>query len=364
MLMKIITLPSKFIFFLIILICFSSSDILAEKRVTVKGVSFFEPGRELVAREKALDQAKRAAVEKAIGTFIESETTVENYQILKDQILTRSSGYLKHFQIVKEKKTDLGTYEIVIQADVEFSALVNDFDRFKKILSWQKNPHFSIIIEPGMDQRFRPTALKTVSLLTEKLTSSGLKVFKYTENSKMRIGFLVGLSVDLSTTQTDYQNVKITLNEISLNANIYQPGNDEILATSSAVKSIPGENRLKIIDKGARLGVESIWKDLRKQLIKLWEKELYDERDITVVMNNLSSLSKAKDISSIFESDISGMVSARLIHFTNNRAEYSLKYRGWPEHFLNEIQMSYFKNKHFESQLKSIKGNQLIIQIK
>ena len=362
--MKTITYPKCFIAFMVLALCLSSFDVYADKRVTVKGMSFFEPGREMIAREKALDQAKRAAVEKAIGALVESVTAVENRQLIREQILTRSSGYLKNIQIVKEQKTDFGTYEVYIQADVELAAVTSDFNRFQKLVSWQKNPQCSIVIEPGLEKSYRPTARKAAGLLTKKLKTGGFKVFKYSDANKMRIGYLVGLSLELSTTQTVYQDMNITLNEVSLSTNIYQPGYDEILATSSAVKSMPGENRLKALDQGVAYCVDTIWKDLRKQLIDLWEKELYNERDIVLVAKNVSSLARAQDILTIFESDISGMVSAKLIHFTNNRAEYSLIYRGWPEHLLNEMQMSYFKNKYFESHLQSLKGNSLTINIK
>jgi hypothetical protein len=362
--MKTIIKPNHLIFFLVAAISLCALQAFAEKSVTVKGMSFFEPGREMIAREKALDQAKRAAIEKAIGTLVESKSAVENFQLVREQILTRSSGYLKNIKIVSEQKTDLGTYEVVIQADVEYSAITSDFDRFDKLLSWQKNPRCSIIIEPGIDKSYLPTALKAANLLTEKLKSGGLKVFKHTANNEMRVGFLVGLILNMSATKSSYQNMQITLNEVSLSANIYRSGNDEILATSSAVKSLPGENRLQILDKGVTYCVDSIWKDLRKQLINLWEKELYNERDITLVVNNLPSLARAQDIAATFESDVSGVVSANLIHFKGNSAEYSLKYRGWPEHLWNEFQMSYFENKYFESDLQSIKGNELIINIK
>ena len=72
-------------------------------------------------------------------------------------------------------------------------------------------------------------------------------------------------------------------------------------------------------------------------------------------------IAEAMEIGAIFKSDVSGVVDASLIGFRKNKAEYSLKYRGWPEQLLNEIQMSYFKNKYFEPVLESIKGNQIII---
>ena len=81
----------------------------AGEKVTARGVSFFEEGREAIAREKALDEAKRAAIEQAVGTRIESKTVVENFQVSRDQIFSHATGYLKNLEIISEEKTELGT---------------------------------------------------------------------------------------------------------------------------------------------------------------------------------------------------------------------------------------------------------------
>lgn len=329
--------------------------------VTAKGLSFFEPGRELIAREKALDEAKRMAVEKAMGTTIESRTAVEDYQVIKDQILSRSAGYLKNIKILEEKKTDLGTYEVKIEADVEIPALVDDLDRFKKILKWQKNPRISVVVEPGLKNDYLPAAKKTANQLIERLKQDGFSVFKYSEENKDKMGLLVGLSLELSSKKTTFQGMELTLNEISLSTNIYRPGDEEILATASAVKSLPGENKLEALDKGATFCIDTIWNKLRKELARLWERELYSQRDIYLVVKKVASHNEALEVASIFKSDVSGIVDASLIGFRKNTAEYNLKYRGWPEQLINEIQMAYFKNKYFEPVLESIQGNQITI---
>ena len=139
----------KIVFYVMIVFFLFPASLQAGKTVTATGLSFFESGRELIAREKALDEAKRSAVEKAMGTTIESRTAVEDFQVIKDQIMSRSAGYLKNIKILEENKTDLGTYEIKIQAEVEIPDLVDDLDRFKKILKWQKNPRISVVVETG-----------------------------------------------------------------------------------------------------------------------------------------------------------------------------------------------------------------------
>ncbi|MBU0986020.1 MAG: hypothetical protein KKH68_02100 [Proteobacteria bacterium] len=351
----------KIILVLMLSLLFFPAGLQAGTVVTAKGLSFFEPGRELIAREKALDEAKRMAVEKAIGTTIESRTAVEDYQVVKDQIISRSAGYLKNIKILEENKSDLGTYEIKIEADVEIPDLVDDLDRFKKILQWQKNPRISVVIEPGLKADYLPAAQKTANQLIERLKYDGFSVFKHSTNNENQMGLLVGLSLELSTRQTKFQDLELTLNEVSLSANIYRPGDQEILATAGAVKSLPGENKLQILDKGAKFCVDDIWDKLRKDLARLWEKELYSQRDIYMIIKKIASHAEAQEIGAIFKSDVSGVVDASLIGFRKNKAEFNLKYRGWPEQLLNEIQMSYFKNKYFEPILETIQGNQIII---
>lgn len=350
--------------FIVAVIGFYATALSAGERVTATGMSFFEAGREIVAREKALDEAKRAAIEQAVGTMVESRTVVEDFQVVKDQIFSRTGGYLKNLNILEEKKSDLGTFEVTIQAEVEIADLVNDLDRFNRILSWQKNPRIAIVIEPLLVNEYLAAARKTAGLLTTRLKAEGFKVFKYSGKNTIQMGLLVSLNLELNSKGTKFQDLDLTLNEVSLSTHIYRPGDGEIIAAASAVKSIPGENRLQALDKGARLCVDSIWKDLRRKLTATWEKELYSEREVYLIVRNIASHAGAEEIAAVFKSDVSSVLDAELISYREQTAEFTLKYRGWPEQLLNELQMSYFKKKHFDADLESIGGNKIILKIK
>ena len=349
---------------LILFLCLSTHQLQAGETVTAQGMSFFEPGREAIAREKALDEAKREAIEKAIGTSVVSRTVVENFRLSRDEVLTHSSGYLKRLKILDESKTDLGVYTVKIQAEVEISALVEDLERFKKILGWQKNPRVRVIVEPGIDYKQRSAAAKSANRLAGKLKHDGFRVFMGEEKNDSRMGLLVGLGLELSTSESDYQGLKLSLNEISLTANIYRAGDKEVLATATAVQSVPGANRLKALDKGGAKCIDAIWTDLRSQLTKIWEEEFYSQRKIDLIVKNVPSHASALEIADIFKSDVSNVVSAELIQFSKKGAEYGLNYEGWPEHLVNELQMSYFKNHYFETVLEEISGNKITIKIK
>jgi len=349
---------------LIPIVWLSVCTVAAAKPLTVKGMSFFEPGREALAREKALDDAKRAAIEQAVGTAITASTSVEDFQRVKDRIFSHASGYLKRFKIIDEKQTALGTYEVTIEAEVETADLVDDMDRFSQMLAWQKNPRISILTEKGMDSSVVPAATKSVNLLASRLKQNGFNVYRPTGDNTGRMGLLVGLMLEANSVDSEYQGVKLSLNEISLTTNIYRPGDNEILATASAVKSLPGANRLQALDKGARLCVDQVWESLKAKLIQLWEAELFGERELFVTLENVASHNRAIEIADALGNDLSGVTTVDLIGYGDQRAEYRLRYRGWPEYLANEIQMSYFKTAYFDSSLRKIEGNTMVFRLK
>jgi hypothetical protein len=342
---------------------FPPTSLWAEHRVTAKGVSFFEPGREAVARERAVDEAKRSAIEKAVGVAVTSKTVVEDFQVVKDQIFSRASGYLRDITIVDEKKTGLGTYEVTLTATVEVAALVDDTERFLSLLQWQKNPTVTVRIEPEQAVEYQSAARKTANLLTERLTRSGFQVIRSPEASGSRAAFAVPVAVALSSRTADYQGLELTLNEVSLTATVVRTGDGEVLAASSAVVSIPGENRLQVLDKGTRRCVIAVWEDLQSKLTRLWERELYSKRDIRLVLHAVSSYARAREVLAVFQSDVSGVVAAHLIRFEGDTADYRIQYRGWPEQLAGEFDMTYFRRRHFDAALRSISGNTIVLTI-
>ena len=68
----------------------------ATANVEAEGQAMIKNGDEPAARDRALEDAQRKAVESAVGTMISAETVMENYQIISDRILAKSAGYIKN----------------------------------------------------------------------------------------------------------------------------------------------------------------------------------------------------------------------------------------------------------------------------
>ena len=74
--------------------------------------------------DKALQSAFSQAIESTVGVLVDSETIVKNDQIIKDQILTFSKGFVRKFEVVKQWQGD-GLHHATIKALVETGKLTD-----------------------------------------------------------------------------------------------------------------------------------------------------------------------------------------------------------------------------------------------
>ena len=96
-------------------------------KVQARGVSEYRPTQVAESREKALEAAQRDAVEQASGVFIESQSKMQNFELVKDEVLSRSQGFIKSYKILKEGR-DRELYQVSIEAEVVKSAFIKDVD--------------------------------------------------------------------------------------------------------------------------------------------------------------------------------------------------------------------------------------------
>lgn len=73
--------------------------------------------------DKAKQNAIRNAVEQVIGAYVTSDTIVKNSQLLKDEILSYSGGYVKETKVISQKVEGDGLFSIQIEALVVSSKL-------------------------------------------------------------------------------------------------------------------------------------------------------------------------------------------------------------------------------------------------
>ncbi|MBD3322174.1 MAG: hypothetical protein GF350_13835, partial [Chitinivibrionales bacterium] len=79
-----------------------------------------------INRQEALMAAKRNAVEKGIGMILLSQTEIENFQLKRDQIITKTIGAVKSYDIISETKSSDNLFEIKIKAVLSRTTMHSD----------------------------------------------------------------------------------------------------------------------------------------------------------------------------------------------------------------------------------------------
>lgn len=97
----------------------------AEKTVEADGFASISGGNTASARDAAVGDALRKALEQSVGTIISTETMVENYQVLKDNIYTRTGGYILGYNIIDEGRRQ-NLYRVKVRAKVSLAELKDD----------------------------------------------------------------------------------------------------------------------------------------------------------------------------------------------------------------------------------------------
>ena len=127
---------------------FISSGLLYASKaeyVEAEGYAVISGDRKDIARESALNNAFRRAVEQAIGVLVESETMVRNFELLNDRVYSKSAGYVKKYSITGEK-IEGDTFRIRINAMVSKVRLEKDLDEIGLLIKKAGKPRLMLLI--------------------------------------------------------------------------------------------------------------------------------------------------------------------------------------------------------------------------
>jgi len=147
------------LFLLLCLFCFLGSAFAQDDNIAAEGHGLG------ASADEALLSAKRDAVEKGIGTVLLSQTEIENFQVKKDQIITKTVGAVKSFEKISEGKTSDGLFEVKIKALLSKSAMHQDLAAFHILIESMNKPRTMVVIDEnnvGADEPSNQTAETTI----------------------------------------------------------------------------------------------------------------------------------------------------------------------------------------------------------
>jgi len=243
---------------LLLMFFFLPNPIHAQTKVRARGTADIHKGFVQIARDRATDNAKRLAVEKAVRVYIESETLVENYALVYDRIFSRFSGYINAYEILEEKQEN-NQYVVRIEAEVGAQRIKRDLDQIlQSLLAEKSNPRLMILFqEPAqkdflaegiMIDYFLSKGFKLVDPETVRVhaAAGGLGALGRDKDAAVRVGRTFGAEIIIvgrvaaSSHVFKLDDVEMHANRASVAARVIKSDTGDIMATGSEEHRLPG----------------------------------------------------------------------------------------------------------------------------
>jgi hypothetical protein len=317
------------------------------------------------ARDKAIDDALRKAVEQAVGTMVTSDTLTEQYKVITDKILAQTAGYVQRYKVLSEKaEGDL--YRVKIQAEVARGNLQNDLRALGLLHVQAEKPKVMVILEEKVMGVFGTTAFEDVgqaeSTLIERLLASGFNVVdpqtvKANLSRDQALRILEGDNNAAAAAGLQYgAQIVITGRAFSKNAGgrILNTQLQSLQATLQArailtdsakiISSRSEQGRQAHIDEvqGGALAIRQAMQRMAEPMINdilaQWRSEVYGRsREVTLVITSLVSYRHLSAIKTFLEKEMQGIRSINQRSFIAGNAELMVDYGGKASNIADEL---------------------------
>lgn len=141
------------------------------RREVAEGVGSIINADRARARDEALQDAFRQAIEKAVGVLVEAQTIVENFKVIEDKIYSKAEGYVGCYNVLQES-VEQDLCRVTVEAWVLPNALQVDLVNLKVMIKEViGNPQVMIIIDEqnlGEKQHFSIIESRLRTLFSEK----------------------------------------------------------------------------------------------------------------------------------------------------------------------------------------------------
>lgn len=149
-----------------------------ENEITSKGIGDLSTVTKATAKDTAIRDALRKAVEQAVGIFISSETEVENFKVISDRIYSKSKGYIKRYKILNEEVKD-DQYIVEIFATVGLDDISSDLEAIGISINMKHNPRIMVIMGEsvgGKEYLVNEGVSMSETAIIDQFISKGFKV--------------------------------------------------------------------------------------------------------------------------------------------------------------------------------------------
>ncbi len=129
--------------------------------------------------------ALRAALEQGAGVEISSRSRTENFELIRDTILSRADGLVSSYEVLDSGTGAGGTFYCKISAVVSRSAVASEWGEVQNVLSQIGQPKIMVYITETIDGQTDTSSILE-SKIEERLVESGFDVYDSTHLDEVR----------------------------------------------------------------------------------------------------------------------------------------------------------------------------------
>jgi len=246
-----------------------------------------------IVRDQALKDALRMAVAQGVGTYVNSETRVQNFQLLSDRIYSQASGYVSSYRIISENQ-EAGLYRVVVRAKVKLDRIEDDLEAIGILVAEQGRPRLMVVVkevaagtETSLDRELVETAIVAAfqakgfpvvdqATVAENLTRDQLRSILAGDNqAAMAAGLRTGAEIVIAgtmersreTRSAPYSQSEVGFHKVRLSARAISVQTAEVLGASAVSRELPFS-----ADQAITEAADSTSKVLMGRILAGWKK--------------------------------------------------------------------------------------------
>lgn len=353
----------------------------ATKEGTAEGVAVIKQGDSGQARDSAINDALRRVVESIVGTFVQAETIVKNYQLVEDKIYSRTQAYVKKYDVIEEKK-DGELYRVKVKAVLTLDTIKDDLSAIGLMQERMHKPRVMVLIEEkivGESSKVSVSEIKMNEMLMGKgfnvVDAKQVDLIRQKHSAKLAIdgdakaacsiALDAGAEVIIAGTATVMDAGKVAGSDMhSYQADIVtqaiKADNGQVIATG---KKHSAKVHIAVVS-GACLALEDatvkLSEELIEKILQVWSKELASGKMIQLVVSNVD-FAQLKKLEDALKQDIRAVDGVHRRSFANNVALIDIDTKLTPDELAEELTA---KDVGVKVEVTGISANKIYLKIK
>lgn len=338
----------KLIFIITVLsLLFSLVDAHAQDKIRAVGMATIHKGAIDIARDKAIDNAQRNAVEEKVGVMITSVSEIENYQVKLDQILSESKGFINSYKVISEGREGKN-YKVTIEADIGVGKLRDRMSAVDLIMLRKSKPRLMFIFsdrdqkdaiaEAAMARYFLAQGFKVIDADSAKkikgnedlrnLTGDRTGIKKIAQSYGAEI-IILG-KVEVVTKSFKMGDVELSANEVTVSGKVINGDTGEVIATDSKVRK--GEVKIT-----AEETAKDLAKGMKEEILERWSSELTNVATVTLEVSGLKSYRELSRFKELLSTEAKGVKQVHQRSYRNGEVELDVEIRGNAQSLADDI---------------------------